>query len=308
MKIFITGATGFIGSNIAKRCLSEKHTVYLSVRKTSNLWRINDIMDVENLKLCDCDLESKNNIDKILSEILPDAIIHCASYGGAQAKEMDIVKIINANCLMTALLADSASKYSKLFINTGSSSEYGLYDRPTSEEDILQPVNLYGASKAGATLLAHAMAKAKGLEITTLRIYSAYGPYESKTRFIPIAISKAKKNETIKVVNAVRDYIHVDDICDAYIAAIYAGRGLGMLNLANGKQHTLQEIALKIINILNSNSSIEVGAISAVQAEPTCWQGDINRIKKSTGWAPKYSLNDGLMQTIDWFEKNEDKY
>src|SRR3989344_7983952 len=183
-KILITGGTGFVGSNFVHELLEAGGDMHLIVRPESNFWRINDIKD--KLKLHYVDLLDAAEMEKFIAELEPEVILHFATYGAYQSRQQDIKLMIDTNLLGTINLVNAASKTKfDCFINTGSSSEYGEKDHPMKETDILEPNNLYGVTKAAATMYAQFMAKKMNLPMATIRLFSPYGYFEEEGRLMP---------------------------------------------------------------------------------------------------------------------------
>ncbi|KKP30847.1 MAG: dTDP-glucose 4,6-dehydratase [Parcubacteria group bacterium GW2011_GWC2_32_10] len=198
------------------------------------------------------------------------------------------------------------------FINTGSSSEYGLKDKIMNEEDVCHPLNAYGISKYAATLYASFTAKTQSHPIITLRLFSPFGPYDDKSRFVTYAIIQAMRGEEMQLANpdSVRDFIYSEDVIDAYINSMdKTSRHKGeIFNIGSGRESKISEAVSKILELTGSKSSVIWNAQSPRSWESVCWQADISKAKKLLGWQPKYDLNSGLIKTVAWFKKNQQFY
>jgi len=306
----ITGATGFIGSCITRELIRQKKHVSVIVRDKNLNWRLHDV--ASKLDIHECDLLSKS-LDNVVSRILPTYIFHLATYG-ALPNETDINKIIDVDIRGTFNLINATKKHDfKLFINTGSSSEYGIKDKPMNETDVLEPINDYGMAKTAATLICQKEAIRNNLPIINFRLFSPYGYSEDKSRLIPSVILAALENKSIElsIPSNVRDFVFIEDVVSAYIKATENTNGLGNIyNIGSGKQHTVKEIIDIIIRQTSSKSIIKWGVIQKQnrQLEPKTWVANIQKIEKDLDWKPKYSLEEGLSKTIDWFKENYQLY
>lgn len=300
--VLITGATGFIGSCLTHRLVSMDYDIHIIKRGQSNSWRIKDIL--KRVILHNIDLVNSNALEKLVRDIKPDIIFHMATYGGYPFQK-DINKIIWGNIVGTVNLLNACSKIEfDIFVNTGSSSEYGLKSKPMSEVDILEPINDYGAAKASATLFCQVKAKSERLPIVTLRLFSPYGYYEAPTRLVPSVIMSCLKgkNPEVSSPNSVRDFIFIEDIIDAYMKVIETSDISGeIFNIGYGKQHSVREVVNKIVKLTENNVLPEWGSVPKRAIEPNIWQANITKARAILKWEPKYSFEKGLAKTVKWF-------
>jgi nucleoside-diphosphate-sugar epimerase len=279
--------------------------VHIIKREQSNIWRIKDILN--RALIHNVDIIDNVNLEKLIKDIKPDIVFHTATYGGYPFQK-DIEKIIQVNIIGTENLVNACSKVGfDIFVNTGSSSEYGLTSKPMLETDLLEPVNDYGAAKAAATLFCQAKAKSEGLPIVTLRLFSPYGYYEELTRLVPSAIRSCLLNESPKVSspNSVRDFIFIEDVIDAYMKIIEMLDVSGQIfNIGYGQQHSVDYVVNKIIELIGNKVKPKWGIIPKRLNETTFWQANISKSKDILKWEPKYSIDEGLKKTIEWFREN----
>ena len=305
-KVLVTGATGFIGANLARRLISLGFNVNLILRARSNPWRIKDILS--KVKIYEGDLRDQKTLNKLVNKIKPQIIYHLATYGSYPSFQKDLQQMIQTNIVGTANLLNTCSKVGfDLFVNTGTSSEYGIKNAPISETDLLEPNNDYGVTKATATLLCQSIAKRNNLPIATLRFFSAYGYYEEPFRLIPTVIRACLKNERLLLSspNSVRDFCFVEDIVDAYLTVASVKNISGeIFNVSVGKQYTVGAVVDKIIELSQAKMKPEWDKMPKHQNEPKSWVADISKAEKFFKWKPKYSLNEGLKKTITWFQQN----
>jgi transketolase len=310
---FITGSTGFIGANLVRKLIENKENkVHILTREKSNLWRIKDILNNSNLFSHTGDLLEIEGLKKILHEIRPDYIIHTAVYGGLPS-EKDISKITQTNYIGTVNLLEASKGLDyKYFINTGSSSEYGKKNSAMKESDILEPNTQYGISKAAATHYCNNFAKKENKPIVTLRLFSPYGEYEEKDRLFPYVIKTYLQNESLKIGNsaAVRDFIQIKDVVNAYLSVINSEKLFygEIFNVGSGKQHSVKEV----IDLVYKNNLIKPDIILSEDKkrafDTEVWVADISKIKRELGWQADISFSEGIEKTIDWFRKNYNVY
>jgi nucleoside-diphosphate-sugar epimerase len=308
-KVLITGSTGFIGSNLARIALNHDADVYLLYRATSSKWRINGIFSFVH-GYC-VDLSDSRRLNSIISEIQPDIVYHTAAHGGNSCQK-DRQRILDSNLMGTINMIDACRKVDlDIFVNTGSSSEYGIKIASMREDDLLEPVNDYGISKASATMYCQAAARNEGLPAVTLRLFSPYGSYEGQSRLVPSAILACLRGENPRISSRsfVRDFVFIDDVLDAYLKVIDAQDALGeIINIGYGEQHSVGEVVDIIIRLAGDTAFPVVGSPSRWPNEPIKWQADISKARNVLGWSPKYDLERGLAATVDWFKDNTALY
>lgn len=304
-KFLVTGASGFVGSWIVRSLIEKGEDVSILVRNKKKAWRISDIAD--KLAIYEVDLLSPQ-LEKNVDKIKPSVVFHLASYGALPGQTVTLEDLIDTNVKGVANLINAVKKHNiQLFINTGSSSEYGIKNNPMQESDLLEPVNLYGVSKSAATLFCQQIAKKENLPLITFRLFSPYGAYDDSKRLIPYVITRAIKNEPLLLSSKdnVRDFVYIKDVVLAYLAALNKSINPGeIINLGSGKQHTVYDIVKQIISVTGSRSKLSWGSMpkQSRQIEPKLWLADITKAKEILHWQPTYSLENGLKETIKYYE------
>lgn len=303
-KLVITGAAGFVGANLARYALKKGFEVHALVKKSTNLWRLNDVKNTMNFYYTD--LSSLSALKKILQTINPNFIFHLASYG-TYPDEKNGKQTLLSNIFGTYNLLEASKDINyRIFVNTGSSSEYGFKEKPMKEKDVLEPITFYGASKASATLLCSVFAHIYKKPIITLRLFSVYGPYEEPTRLIPTAIKSALTGQILNITSGrfMHDFVFVEDVVSAYFLALNQKHNGQILNIGSGKQYSNLEIA-KIINKISKNRlGFKIGNFKKRYWDTNYWVADINKTQFILAWKPKYNLEQGLLKTYEWIQNN----
>ena len=309
-KVFlITGGTGFIGSLLVRRLVSNNEEVHLIIRKESKLWRIQDIAD--KIMCHTSDLSDADALKKIIEKIKPSIIYHLATYG-AYAYQDEADRIIKTNILGTwNLLKAIADLNYELFVNTGSSSEYGFKQFPMRETDLLEPASYYAVTKCSQTLLCYHVARDEKKPIVTLRPFSVYGPYEEPTRFIPTLMRALYFKEPINLVSPEisRDQIYVEDVVDAYLLVDRLKNFAGeIFNIGTGVQSSIREVVETTVRVTGRTTDFRWGEMKRRMWDTSNWVADVSKARSLLGWVPKMSPEKGLSLMWEWFVANRSFY
>jgi nucleoside-diphosphate-sugar epimerase len=302
-KVLITGGAGFIGANFVYKFLDLDYQVHLIEKKGTNFWRLQAVKD--KIKVHYLDLKDYKELEKLVLRVKPEIVLHFAAYGTYPRKQQELKEMIETNFIGTVNLVNACRKIKfKCFINTGSSSEYGIKEKPMRETDFLEPDNPYGITKAAATMYCQYAAKKFNLPIVTMRLFAVYGYFEEKERLLPTIIKSCLTNSELELSSPkpVRDYIFIEDVVEAYLLAIKNIKKIKgeIFNLGTGKQTTIAKVVEIIKGITKSKIKPRYGKLELVQTEPNFWLADISKIKKLLNWQPKYNLKQGLKKTIIW--------
>ena len=182
-RALVTGAAGFVGANLARRLLHEGHEVHLLVRPAAPTWRLDDLRS--HFQFHEAVLEDAGAVAAIVRRVRPEWVFHLAAHG-AYSSQNDWLRMVQTNIVGAMALVEACLQTGfEAFVNTGSSSEYGFKDHAPAEGEWLEPNSHYAVTKASATLFCRHTAQRHGVQMPTLRLYSAYGPWEDPARLIP---------------------------------------------------------------------------------------------------------------------------
>lgn len=305
-RVLITGATGFVGANLARRLLREGCQVHLLVRRGHVTWRLQGIGD--QVQLHQVELTDPLGLDRLIRQVRPEWIFHLAAYG-AYSWQTDLQQMIQTNVTGTANLVEACARVGfAVFVNTGSSSEYGAKDHPPVEDEALEPNSHYACTKAAATLLCRYTAQSRNLHLSTLRLYSVYGPYEDPGRLFPTLIQKGLQGELPPLVSpdTMRDYVYVDDVCDAYLlAASRPGQAPGAIyNVGTGVQTSMRQLVELARKTLAIAAEPRWGSMPARIWDTEVWVADSHLVRRALGWQPRTPLAVGFSRTVEWFRQH----
>lgn len=266
MKIFITGATGFVGSNLVS--YFSNHIVSCFDRNT-------------------------NNLQHQLDQFQPEWIINCA----AEIYNKDIMWSANVELAKVCLDWIKHNPKSKL-IHLGSSSEYGAVDHPTSEQDPILAVDMYGITKGIATQLCKTYALTYGVDVIVIRPYSLYGPGERSHRLFPKLWQAFKYNRSMELVQGVHDFVYIDDFSRAVEIFMNSEKRIpgDVINIGSGIQTSNAEVLRHFRNITGID-----GPVKEIEkfCTPKVWQANIEHAKTHYNWNPTTPIVEGIEKFIN---------
>jgi nucleoside-diphosphate-sugar epimerase len=301
-RVLITGASGFVGACLARALIDADTDVHLLLRAEAKCWRLAGLEG--RFTPHAADLRDAAALRGAIAACRPDVIYHLAAHG-AYPFQTERATILATNLLGTANLLDALDGHDyQAFIHAGSSSEYGHKDGPMHEDDRLQPRTDYAVTKAAATLLCQAEGY-KGRPVTTVRIFSAFGPWEEPTRLVPYVMGCCFRGESPQVTAGwqPRDFIYVDDVVALLrqAAACPAARGQ-ILHAGTGRQHSVRDMIETIVAVCGQGRiSAHYGSEAIRPGEPVHWVASISRTTALTGWRPRHDLRAGVAAMWDWY-------
>lgn len=299
--ILVTGAGGFVGANLFKTISSVRSDVYAVVRSGKS-WRLSD---VRNDHIISLDLNNHIALKKVINNILPQTVFNCSSYG-AYSFEEDIKLIYQTNFHSIVDFVHLLSKQPfSAFIHAGSSSEYGSNCAAPSEDSVCEPNSHYAVSKLATSNYLNFMGKQRNFPCINLRLYSVYGPLEDTSRLVPQLLrhALAKKLPALVDPETSRDFVHVDDVCAAFIlAAAKMNPGLygQNFNIGTGVKTTIRELADITRRVFNVEEKPQFGSMESRAWDLAEWYSNPSKAIDQLGWKPRTNLEDGLRSTSLW--------
>jgi nucleoside-diphosphate-sugar epimerase len=306
-RVLVTGASGFVGSVLVRRLLSDGHAVHALVRPGSERWRL-DGLDVP---LVEVDLADGAAVADTVAAVRPEWIFHLAAHG-AYPSQRDLRQMVESNLLGTIYLVEACLENGfETLVNTGSSSEYGFTDHAPSESEPPHPNSDYAVTKLSATLYCRATAQQRGARIPTLRLYSVYGPYEDPTRLVPALAVHGLAGALPPLVSpdVSRDFVFVEDVVDAYVAAASSKTGEpgAIYNVGTGAQVTVAQAVETARNVLSIGAEPRWGTLPNRSWDTSVWISDPRKIERELGWRAKTGFEDGFRRFVDWMKSDVER-
>jgi len=306
----VTGAGGFIGANLVRELLKRGDEVHIISRPESIQWRLTQVAD--KLRPHNVELNDSEAVLKMVDKIQPEQVFHLAQYGW-NSNENDSVMLRKVIIEGSGALFDACTKVKsvKMVINAGSSSEYGAKSAVMEEEMIPQPNTPYGCAKAWVTLYGQHLAREKNVPITTLRLFSVFGPWDAAMHIVPASILACLRSTVLNISdpNAVRDFVFVDDVVRAFLLTAEKKCVGEVINIGFSRQMTLSQMVETILKHTGAKIKVKTGSIGRSFDQPNAmWQANISKAKRILNWNPKFSQEEGIIKTIKWFYENKSLY
>ncbi len=314
-KVLITGANGFIGSHLVKKLIDLDADVIVLNHKifSKNLILNQSYIDKTKEKII-AKIEDKEAIFDVFKKNKPTFVFHLAAQPIVELGDKDPLSTFETNIMGTANILEAARKFkTKGIIIASSAHVYGQNKVPLLEEYFPQPSRPYETSKACADILAQTYAIHYKLPIAIARFVNIYGPGDNNQRLIPRTIKLLKQKESPIIYNnkIVRDFLYIDDAIDAYLTLAKKikknniDKSNIVYNFGSGQQYTVGKIINLIIKLM-SKKDIQLIYENKTRPNEIIEQYlDITKAKKILNWQAKYSLENGLKETINWYQQNE---
>lgn len=318
MKVLVTGAAGFIGSNFI-HYMVDKYPEYdfVNLDLLTYAGNYNNIKDLEgkpNYKFIKGDISNREFIYDLFEKEGFDLVVNFAAESHVDNSIKNPGVFVTTNVLGTQVLLDASRIYGvKRYHQVSTDEVYG--DLPLDRKDLLftenSPIKTsspYSSSKAGADLLVNAYHRTFNLPTTISRCSNNYGPYQFPEKLIPVVISKALNNEPIPVYGNgenVRDWIHVHDHNVGVDKIIHEGKVGEVYNLGGRSEKTNLELVKLILQKLGKSEDL----ISFVKDRPghdLRYAIDCTKAEKELNWERSYTFESGMSDTIDWYVNNTD--
>jgi len=294
--LLVTGAGGFVGAAVARVALAAGHRV-VAMSRTPHPSRLADVHG--DLVLGAVDMAETPALTAAVAAAKPDCVVHCAweGVGGAKrAADIQFANIATTCTLVDAAVAAGATK----FVGIGSQAEYGRFDRRIREDDLPEPTMLYGAAKLSACHLARQRSLGTGMEFAWLRLFSTYGPGDNPNWLIPSVITDlvARRRPRLTAGTQCWDYLHVDDVARAIVAVATTPAAQGVFNLSSGQAVPVRTVVEQLRDLVAPERALGFGEIPFGSDQIMFLEGDNERLRTATGWAPQVTLTKGLAGTV----------
>ncbi len=314
-KVIVTGGSGFIGSNFVKFLLKKKYFV-INIDKSSysaNPYNLKKIKKNKNYKYYKLDINNKEKVFQVLKKHNPAGIFNLAAETHVD-RSIDYPKsFINSNILGVFNLLESLRKYLKKskkkikLVHISTDEVYGdiIKSKRSNEKFSYDPSSPYSASKASADHLVKSFIRTYKIPAVISNCCNNYGPNQFPEKLIPKLIFNIINNKALPIYGRgknSREWIHVNDHCEALLKIFNKGKIGESYNVGTNQNITNIEIAKKLLKMYKSKSKIKY--VKDRPGHDFRYALDSKKIRKKLKWKPKINLNEGLKNTFIWYLNN----
>ena len=315
-KVLVTGAGGFIGSHLCERLVEKGYKVRAYIRYNSrNFWGWLDSSPYKDkIEIISGDIRNYDSVAYAMKGV--DEVFHLAALIGIPYSYYSPDAYLDTNINGTLNILQSARdlKIRKL-IHTSTSEVYGTAESVSNREvDPMNPQSPYAATKAGADFLVLSFYRSFDLPVVIVRPFNTYGPRQSARAIIPTVITQilsSKRKIKLGSLFPKRDLTYVKDTVEGFIKAAESPKAIGeVINIGSNFEISIGDLVKVIAKMISPDIEVEFDKERQRpdRSEVERLLADIKKAKELLGWAPEYSLEQGLKETIDWFRHNKDIY
>ena len=309
MKLLVTGGLGFIGSNFILKLLHENNEIQIlnvdAELDGSNLKNLENIKNSKNYEYTKGNISNKKFMEEQISKC--DAVVNFAAQTHVDRSIIDANPFLISNIRGTFTILDIITKQEKRMIQVSTDEVFGsLTEGTATEVSRLNPSSPYAATKASAELLINSYFATYGSDVIITRCTNNYGPRQFAEKLIPKTIILAYQNKKIPIYGNgknIRDWIYVDDHCEAVSLALFNGKRGDSYNISANNEVNNLTIVKKILAIMDKSEDL----MEFVEDRPGHdfrYSMDSKKISNELNWKTKLNFDKGLEKTIQWYLDN----
>jgi dTDP-glucose 4,6-dehydratase len=314
LRLLVTGAAGFIGSNFVRMIVNGELQAISTVKVLDKLTyagvkeNLRAAEQISKYQFTQGDICDPIMVNELISGI--DAIVNFAAESHVDRSIAGAADFVQTNIVGVQVLLDAIKSSGRQirFLQVSTDEVYGSIDEGSWTEDSpLQPNSPYSASKASGELLARSYNRTHGMDVVITRCSNNYGTHHFPEKLIPLFITNLIEGKKVPVYGTgenVRDWLHVDDHCRGIYQVLMNGRSGEVYNIGGGRELTNNEITSLILEAMEADeTSIEY--VEDRKGHDLRYSVDWSKINRELGYEPQVKFEDGLRETIQWYRDSE---
>ncbi len=316
MKVLVTGAAGFIGSNLVHYLVKQRPSwdiVALDLLTyAGNLKNLDILLSENKIRFARTDIADEASLSTLFETERFDLVFHLAAESHVDRSILSAAEFVRTNVMGTQALLDAAlaTKVGR-FVHISTDEVYGSLG-PTGafvETTPLDPTSPYAASKAASDLMVLAACKTHGMNASITRCTNNYGPYHFPEKLIPLFITNALEDKRVPLYGDgmnVRSWLYVTDHCDALLRVAEKGRAGEVYNIGGSQEAELpnRDVTFMILDNLGKSRDL-IEKVGDRPAHDRRYAIDYSKINAELGWKPQTPFPEGIVRTIEWYKGNE---
>lgn len=314
-RLLVTGGCGFIGSNFIRFVLTHRpgwQVVNLdNLSYSGNLENLHDIAGDARYRFAEGDIDDRALVERLLADC--DAVVHFAAESHVDRSILDPRPFVTTNVLGTQNLLECARRAGdRRFVHVSTDEVYGSLplDNPELKFTEQSPIcanSPYSASKASSDLLALSYHHTFGLDVMVTRCSNNFGPYQFPEKVIPLFVTNLLEGQQVPLYGDglnVRDWIHVDDHCEAVLTVLEHGQAGRVYNIGGENERTNLELTHMVLELMGAGRDM-IKPVADRPGHDRRYAIDATRIKEELGWRPtRSSWPQALASTVSWYREN----
>lgn len=311
MRILVTGGLGFIGSNfilyIAKKYPQIKINNVDAEFVGSSKQNLDQLKNRKNYQYFKGNICNQKLMNSLVSKA--DAVFNFAAESHVDRSITNPRAFVDSNIIGTYSVLEATRKYKTRLVHISTDEVFGSLKRGSADENhVFNPSSPYSSTKASAELLVKSYWATYNTDVVITRCTNNFGPRQFPEKLVPKAIILASKNKSIPIFGTgknVRDWIFVDDHCDAVMTVFKKGRSGESYNIAGHNELSNNYIVRTILKMLGKPTSL-IRYVSDRPGHDFRYSLNSTKIQRELGWKPKYTFEKGLGVTIEWYLRNKE--
>ncbi|MBJ7995502.1 dTDP-glucose 4,6-dehydratase [Bacillus mycoides] len=315
MNILVTGGAGFIGSNFIHYMLKNYETYkiinYDALTYSGNLNNVKSIQENPNYSFVKGKIQNGELLEHVVKERDVQVIVNFAAESHVDRSIENPIPFYDTNVIGTVTLLELVKKYSHIKLVQVSTDEvYGSLGKTGKfiEETPLAPNSPYSSSKASSDMIALSYYETYQLPVIITRCSNNYGPYQYPEKLIPLMVTNALEGKKLPLYGDglnVRDWLHVTDHCSAIDTILHKGCVGEVYNIGGNNEKTNVDVVEQIIKLLGKTKK-DIEFVTDRLGHDRRYAIDAQKMKNEFEWEPKYTFEQGLKETVEWYKNNVD--
>ncbi|EJV68347.1 MULTISPECIES: dTDP-glucose 4,6-dehydratase [Bacillus] len=311
MNILVTGGAGFIGSNFVHYMLQRYETYKIinfdALTYSGNLNNVKPLQGHPNYSFVKGEIQNGELLEHVIKERDVHVIVNFAAESHVDRSIANPIPFYDTNIIGTVTLLELVKKYPHIKLVQVSTDEvYGSLGKTGrfTEETPLAPNSPYSSSKASADMIVLSYYKTYQLPVIVTRCSNNYGPYQYPEKLIPLMVTNALEGKKLPLYGDglnVRDWLHVTDHCSAIDVVLHKGRIGEVYNIGGNNEKTNIDVVEQIISLLGKTKE-DIAYVTDRLGHDRRYAIDAQKMKNELGWEPQYTFEQGLKETVEWYE------